>query len=311
MGSKKRHLYLYCASLAIILGGASYYWTHHTDSFSFLPTPSNCSNQESAHASLAKSSDPVLRKLSEYEQVCHGAVVDSLMFFIPMPTTNGEASQFASQTAKTLKDFSNQHIKPLVVFEPSLTSPTVIKDFKRGIYDTILKTYYQLLKTKGITDVQMGTWVLFPEANTPSWQTTEPDDFTANITKLAVMQKDAFPSSKISILLNSQTYQDNDTQWSNGKLVSLLPYISNIPKGLIDSFGYQGFPDAPPANTPNNDASQLSIQNFLPAGLASNAATQLGVSVIWLNTGTFKRTHTDSPATRSSTERSATANYAQ
>jgi hypothetical protein len=62
--------------------------------------------------------------------------------------------------------------------------------------------------------------------------------------------------------------------------------VSNIPKGLIDSFGLQGFPWEVA-----DDAA-----NYLPAQSAMACATRLGVKDIWLNTGSFARRKADNGA---------------
>ncbi|HMH69824.1 MAG TPA: hypothetical protein VK502_00325, partial [Candidatus Saccharimonadales bacterium] len=267
----------------VIIGALSYSYVsfHAKPKVSF----SNCSTGRPAHSLLAKSSLSSLRALAEYEAVCHGAVTDTLMTFAAMPTTQVEARQSAKLVATTLKQFAAQKITPLVVFEPSSVQPTILAEIKSGIYDTVLEDYYAALKVEGITDAQMGTWVLFPEANTPAWHTTHPNDFAANVRKVASLQKQVFPASKVSILLNSRTYPDDDKAWNHGKLQSLVPYVADLPKGLVDSFGYQGFPSASAADA-SVAYSQLEAPDFLPARLAIEAAKKMAVKRIWLNTGT-------------------------
>jgi len=258
------------------------------------PLPTTCAHG-ATHPELSLSKNTSLKKLAEYEQLCDGSAVDSLMVFIAMPTTKEEALQQASTSVETLTEFSKHGIVPLVVFEPSFSSSTVISDIKNGLYDLAFQTYFSVLKTSGITDEQMGTWVPFPEANTPAWHNTSPSDFTANVKKVATFQKEMFPNSKTSVLLNSWSYQSDDSSWSRGEPKSLLPYVTDLPHSLIDSFGLQGFPYKAPANeTPMN---RLTVTEFLPGHLAREAAEKLGVRTIWLNTGTFSHMHTGSQET--------------
>lgn len=257
--------------------------------------PTHCSNGAQKHVSLENNSDPILRKLSEYEAVCDGAIGDTMMFFSAMPTDNSEAVDLASDTAVRLKAFAAEHIAPLVAFEPSTTSPSIVSDINTGVYDGAIATYFQTLKTLGVTDAQMGTWILFPEANTPSWHNTDPAVFTTNVVRLSGLLKRVFPEAHRTILLNSRTYKSDDANWDNGELKSLTPYVSHIPKGTVDSFGYQGFPSVSPAHA-SSSYSQLNTTDFLPANLARDAARQLQVKKIWCNTGTFGRMYTDDPA---------------
>jgi hypothetical protein len=258
------------------------------------PLPASCSNGQQKHVNLTDSKSPVLQKLAEYEEVCKGAVADRLMTFFPMPTDSDEAREFARSAASELKEFSKHGISPLVVFEPSLEKKDILKTIRAGRHDQALEDYYIALKQDGVTDALMGTWVLFPEANTPSWNTTDPHDFAANVTKIATLQKTAFPESKVTVLLNSVSYPDYDDSWSRGEKKSLEPYMKDIPKNLVDSFGYQGFPYAPPASS--GEEKQLQADQFLAPVLAIEAAKNLGVRDIWLNTGTFKTMHAKNPA---------------
>jgi len=254
----------------------------------------SCSNGRPVHTQVVKSKNPQLKKLAQYEILCKGAVVDQLMIFLPMPTTTNEADSAADDAAASLKEFARYNIMPLVLFEPSLTNTAILRDIHAGRYDDILARYYQRLKSSGLTDAQLGTWVLFPEANTPTWDITDPALFQANVIKVATFQKRVFPSSHVSILLNSRTYPNNDASWNNGEMKSLEPYINRIPRGLLDSFGYQGFPSQSPANA-TSAYSWLRPSQFLPIDIAQQALTTLGLKKIWFNTGTYATMYANDP----------------
>lgn len=217
------------------------------------------------------------------------------MFFSAMPTNHDEAINLANDTATRLKAFSAQHIIPLVAFEPNAALPSIISDSSKGQYDDAITAYFQTLKTLGITDSEMGTWILFPEANTPTWHDTNPTTFVTNVVRLSGLLEHTFPQAHRTILLNSRTYESSDVNWDNGELKSLEPYVSHIPKGTVDSFGYQGFPSVSPANA-TSPYSQLNAVDFLPANLAHDAANLLHVKNIWCNTGTFGRIYTNDAA---------------
>src|SRR5262249_755166 len=111
-------------------------------------------------------------------------------------------------------------------------------------------------------------------------------------------------SSKAAVMLESKTYP-SATSWSGGKYISLLPYVQSIPKGLIDSFGLQGF--AWPPTSPN-EAPQLDATQFLRIDLAAQAANSLGVNEIWFNTGVFGTSYVlgkNKPYTLSAQQRQA------
>lgn len=245
-----------------------------------------CDPTKPPRAGLSSNSNPTLKKLAEYEAVCQSTVNDQAMIFAPMPVTEQDAAQFATTMADNLRAFASVKMTPLVVFEPTTNSPTIIADIRAYTYDSVFTSYFQALKAAGITDDMMGTWVLFPEANTPTWHNTSAGDFAANVTKLAKLQKSYFPTSKTSLLLNNQTYASDSSD--HGEYKSLLPYLKDISKGLIDSFGYQAFPYTSLVQNNFGDG-RLQPTHFLPTNLAQEAAKQLGVKDVWLNSGTFGR----------------------
>jgi hypothetical protein len=242
---------------------------------------------------LEASDEPHLKKLAEYQQVCGSNPASRLMIFTEMPNSNPAAIDNASKMAKTLKQIANAGLRPLVIMEPVTSWGAVdFNEFHSGFYDAWMDTYFKTLKQQDVTDEQMGMWVPFPEANLPYWnhQNSKPDDFAANVVKSAAIQKKYFPDSKVSVMLNSATYENDDFDWRKGEYISLLPYLKTIPKGLIDSFGYQGLPWAPPAN--QKGAGVMDSNEYLNPKLAVEAAEQLGTKSIWLNTGTFGRKYT-------------------
>jgi hypothetical protein len=251
-----------------------------------------CGLDLAGRGGMQESALPQLRELAEYETVCEARFSDSTMLFSPMPTDVTAAVQQGRSMARMLKEFDTYSVAPLVILEPTTATGTMlpVATIADGTYDAALLSYYQTLKDNGITDAMMGTWVPMPEANTPVWGSTDPKDFGTAVTKVAKLQKQRFPASKTSILLGSQSYPSNDVGWKMGAYKSLRPYVANIPSGLIDSFGYQGFPWVPPATTKGTRSTDPKA--FLRTDFAIEAAEHLGVRDIWFNTGTFGRSHT-------------------
>ena len=255
---------------------------------------SNCTSSLPAHVGLARTGVPQLIKLAEYEKLCSGAVVDRISFFVPMPVSKTEAVAQAHDVADKLKTFAKFNVKPLVIMEPTTTTGLIdLKLYRAGGYDAPMSTYYQTIKSLGVSDATMGTWVLFPEPNIPGWNDVSPTDFVANVIKTAQLQKSYFPGSGTSIMLDAKSYPSADS-WEAGKYLSLAPYLSGIPSGLIDSFGYQAFPWVPPATDTEPAVTDPNV--FMPIDLAAEAATLLGTKSIWLNTGTFGTAYAKSPS---------------
>jgi hypothetical protein len=253
----------------------------------------DCSAAPAAHAGLAQASASTLRVIAQYEQVCGAAIASGGSFFVPTPRDGNEAASYAAEVAAQLQEYARFGIQPVVFMEPTYPGGTLdFNTYKAGAYDGALQAYFAALKAHGITDATLGTWVLFPEGNIPVWGNVDAATYTANVTRTAQFLRAQFPGGRTSLLLDSQTYPSG-ANWSGGRYVSLLPYISGIPKGLISSFGLQGFPWAAPAG---ETGSLYDPNVYLATNLAAEAARNLGTSEVWLNTGTFGAAYTGAAA---------------
>ncbi len=245
---------------------------------------------------LSFSSSPYIQKLHIYQELCNSFVTDRLMIFTDMPKDAIVAQESAANMAATLIEFDYYGITPLVIVEPVTDWGLIdFEEFKSGFYNTWISTYFAELRKLGITDSQMGIWVPFPEANLPYWNhaNANPEDFSVVVNTYLSVMKEYFPEAKGSILLNSATYATDDFDWANGEYLSLLPYVSGLNASLIDSFGLQGFPWSPPAG--QTRAGIYNAREFLNSKLVIEAAQQLGVKEVWLNTGTYRAKYTSVP----------------
>lgn len=263
-----------------------------------MPPAQDCTLTSSQRSSFESSSTPEIRKLSGYESLCGGKFMHGSMLFTSMPASPSDAVEMAKDTAMRLKEFARFGLKPKVILEPLINGqPIDFAAFSRGEHDQSMHSYFDTLASEGITDELLGEVTSFPEPNIPEWGTTEPNLIAACITKAAQLQKAHFPHSLTSVLLDSKSYPSG-TSWEGGQYASLAPYVAPIPKGLIDSFGLQGYPWPDPDSVHDPAV-------FLSANQALEAARILNVSRIWFNTGTFRRgvawnntTYTLSPSER-------------
>jgi hypothetical protein len=218
-----------------------------------------------------------------------------MMVFTDIPSSISDAQTSASDMASRLQEFANYGLKPVVIMEPTINgNPVNFSSYRSGAYDSILDSYFNSLKSSGIGDSTLGIWVYFPEANLPEWGPVNAADFAANVVRTVNIQKKYFPSSQTSILLDAESYPAGSTDWGSGTYASLSPFINGIPKGFLTSIGLQGFPWAPPAHQGGDASYAPSV--YLNGSLAAQAAEQLGVSNIWLNTGTFAAMYTNNKA---------------
>lgn len=245
------------------------------------------------HAGLSDSSLPELQKLAIYEDSAGGAVASGMMYFTRYSDSTVAAKNDAADMYSTLQQFAKVGITPLIIMEPTNSKGSLnFASYRNGAYDNILDTYFQTLKNLGATDSEIGIWTYFPEANMPEWGPVDTGDFAPNVTRTVNIQKKYFPASRASIMLDAESYPNDSTSWSSGSYVNLAPFVSGIPAGLLDTFGLQGMPWAPPATQPG-EAPSYNPEVYLNGLLAADAANRLGTHNIWFNTGTFNAMYTN------------------
>jgi hypothetical protein len=245
----------------------------------------NCTTSIGMRINLSSSSSFHLQKLAEYEQVCNSGIVDRISFFTSIPTTIQQANEYAADVAAQLREFSSYGVSPLVFLEPTTESGLIdMSSYRTGAYDAAINAYFAALKSYQITDEMMGIWIPFPEGNLPVWSSVDPNDFAACVAKTITYQKSYFPFSRAGILLDTLTYPASSS-WQGESAVSLAPYVRNIPSGLVDNFGLQGFPWSAAAD--EGGYTNGTPRNYLRIDFAAEAANILGVKDIWLNTGSY------------------------
>lgn len=242
---------------------------------------------------LDKATNPMLKKLATYQQACGSFVAGRFMIFTDMPKDNNEAANMAANMATQLKEFHAYQITPIVIVEPTASWGLIdFREFKAGLYTDWLRSYFLALRNQGIGAEEMGIWVPFPEPNAPLWNREgfAPEEFGQLVNIYASQLKAVFPTTEVSLLFNSTSYDALDVEYANGEYASFLPWLQTIKPGMVDSFGIQGFPWLPRATTPG--AGITNPNEFLNPRLLTEAANQLNTKKVWLNTGTFYSKYT-------------------
>ncbi len=254
---------------------------------------SRCSNKPALNIS---SPDLYLRKLQQYQNTCQSFVTDRLMIFTLFPQDSASAATLADNVAGTLLAFQQSGVNPLIIAEPYIhDGPMSYRRYMNGEYDQYVREFFENLQQKGITSDSIGTWVPFPESNTPSWDNkdTEPKDFSTVVNKYLRTLRAIFPTAKGSILLNATTYEPTDLEYADGNYLSLVSYVQDIDKRLVSSVGIQGFPWVSRANQNRREIFRAS--EFLQPDYAIEAARELRTRDIWFNTGSFAAKYTNAP----------------
>jgi hypothetical protein len=262
-----------------------------------IPTVENCNIQPKINLGIP--TNPFLKQLKKYQDLCGSKVADKMMIFTQIPSNSNSVQPLASEIVAILKEFSAYGITPVVIAEPTDGDTQLsFTEFAKGVFNPVLDQYFAALKNAGITDQQMGIWVPFPEANIPVWNSigSTPADFGSLINNYSSSLKKFFPTTQVSVLMNYTSFDPSDKGYSNPKIGNYDEYLKNIKPGMVDSFGIQGFPWV--EGNKSSDNSVNDPQVFLQPANSMRAAKQLGVNTIWFNTGTISSKYTQSPSLR-------------
>lgn len=240
-----------------------------------------------AAESRTSTKDAQLKVLSEYEKACNSMFISDMMLFTNMPISTPTAEAAADKMAVRLKDFSAQHINPIVIVEPDSEWGLVdFHEFSTGYYDDWIQDYFTRLKENGVTDSMMGLWIPFPEPQQPFWNNNaDPDDFAASVNRYFKALRKTFPHGRTGILLDSQTGESD-------KAPQLLAYTRLVDNSLVDVAGLQGFPWYPSSADSEREPIVLASE-FAPASLLSQVAKSLDTKEVLFNIGTFRHKKAD------------------
>lgn len=249
-----------------------------------------CSSK-AALPNLSSTSYSSIKKLAVYQQACHSMATDTLMLFLSMPKNQDEARKYAIEDAKILKAYASVHVRPLIMIEPTDKEGGLLdfQAFANGSYNSVTDAYFTQLKADGITDSQLGIINPFPEANLPYWKNNKPEFFSPSVTNYLTIARKYFPQVATSVLLNSATYEMTDFNWENGDYNSLLPYVKDIPVGLVNYAGIQGFPWIA---RQGGTGTIFNADEFLNSSILEEMAEKLQTKKVWFNTGTFSAKYT-------------------
>jgi len=262
--------------------------------------------------SVAARGQKYVHTIEDYRARLGMQVTDEMMVFTNLPASDAEAIRKAQGVASILKEFHNNNLRPIVVVEPSFEDKRNVDwaVYARGAYDGYVQTFFQTLKSEGITDNMMGVWVPFSEGNTPMWNNANAQRFVTNVNKYFSILYQNFPNApKGAVLLHSLTYNTYDKSWSNGRNVSLRPYLAGLNKNYVGRLIYQGLPWLPPRNW---SGGSRTLRFFWDIRWAIESASILNTNEVWFNTGTTHSRHTNNPATAnymSDAEREQFMNY--
>lgn len=243
------------------------------------------------YSGSASSSDVNIAKVNSYKALTGVDTAKKVVYFMPMPTTVAEADALAADTVVKLRNISNAGMTPVVYMEPTRIAggQVALTQIAAGQYQSALVRMFDRVKVAGITSAQMGTWIAYPEINTPAWDRTgfQPAMFGAMINGFASALHSSFSGAKAGILLDGFSYSVSAMTWDNGLAVSWMPYLEKISAGSVDTVGLQAY------WLPSGDFASLfavitGSTYVMDTNLVKEAVGKLGASDVLIQTGTPK-----------------------
>lgn len=265
-----------------------------SQSTSSKPTQTvTCSNKP--RLPLDSITAPELIKLRTYQNICESFLTDTLMYFTLIPTEQ-TVDDLLKKDMQALLQFKQAGVKPNIIWEP-YGDEIILKwtDIYQGKYDAPIQKYLKEIQKFGITSEDIALFTPLPEANVPSWglENNNPRNYALAFTHLVGQFRQVFAQVESSILLNSQSYEPTDINWENGEYTDFSAYTNDIPRGVVDQFGVQGFPWASAANRRKIEI--FDPKEFLSPELSVTALKNLKIKKIWFNTGTFGSKYNSDP----------------
>jgi hypothetical protein len=228
--------------------------------------------------------------LERYNQMAGGDFATSVMLFSSTPVGEDEIESVSNRIAAKIKTLSKSNLEVIVVLEPISASQGKLNfsDIALGKYNNDFVGLMTALKSKGVTNANIGNWIIWPEPNLPDKYWNKPRFESANFgdmfNNFAAPLKAAYPNAKMTILMDTKSYDPSDYDYANGKAVSWSPYLNRVDKSLVTTIGIQGF------TWYAKDGSDKLIdpKQYLPTTLVVEAAQQLGIKSLLVNTGQAK-----------------------
>jgi hypothetical protein len=228
--------------------------------------------------------------LQRYNQMAGGNFASSIMIFSSIPVNSEEVENVSTRIAEKIKTLSASGLQAVIVVEPISASAGKLNfsDIALGKYNNDFVALFAALKAKGVTDANIGNWIIWPEPNLPDKYWNKPGFVSSNygdmFNNFAGPLKAAFPSAQTTILMDTKSYEPDDYDYARGKAVSWAPYLNRVKKELVTTMGIQGFTWYSKDGTDElTDPKQ-----YLPTNLVVEAANQLGVKSVLVNTGQAK-----------------------
>src|SRR5438309_11698976 len=117
----------------------------------------------------------------------------------------------------TMQEWSKRGMKPRVVMLPTFdgvgpnakkADPVQLGTEEYTGEQGTLDAYFRTIKQAGVTDEEMGTWMLYPGPNRPDSGITA-DQFRTNATGAAQRPKTHFTSAKVGVVLDGTYHSGN------------------------------------------------------------------------------------------------------
>jgi hypothetical protein len=228
--------------------------------------------------------------LERYNQMAGGDFASSVMVFSSVPVNSEETENVATRIAEKIKTLSNSGLQAVIVIEPISASAGKLSftDIALGKYNNDFVALVAALKAKGVTNANIGNWIIWPEPNLPDKYWNKPGFVSSTygdmFNNFAGPLKAAFPNAQTTILMDTKSYEPDDIDYARGTATSWSPYLIRVNKNLVTTIGIQGFT----WYSKDGRDELTDPKQYLPTNLVVEAANQLGVKNVLVNTGQAK-----------------------
>jgi hypothetical protein len=260
----KKIIILAVASLVLVVCGISIVETSPTTQTSGMTVA-----EYRTVENRARSDNDVAAALGKFEQKNGKEIFKGAMQFFSADAKN------IDEHSKIIKLSQSLGLKPLVILEPSdgMSYPKIA----RGDYNQQIQTYFEGLRSAGISSEELGDLVICPEPVVGGWPNATADNYADCVAIFAGNIRKIYPDAHLSVLLDTSSEELGSLlkQYRQDPQNSALAKLSRM---QLSSVGIQAFANTQIIRNSNTDF-------YFDPQQVRELCDAIGNYRIWLNTG--------------------------